>query len=188
MIDVQFAPVRSQRRHRNEYVMGGVPVHVPVDACNTDPFVALPVIVGHDVLTGADAATIAVGSDVAVPVPPPFDAKTRTSRVEPTSLDVTVYVLAVASGIDAHAVPSGAHRSHWNAYVIGAVPTQLPVYAVNVLPSWGVTSLTVGRTAFDGATRATTVVAADVADVEPPSFVAVTARRNVEPASARSTV
>src|SRR5690242_17035068 len=84
--------------------------------------------------------------------------------------------------------PAASQRSHANAYVIGAVPVQLPVYPTTVSRSCGVVSLSVGSATLAGATAPTMPVGADVADDVPPAFDAVTASRNGEPASARPTV
>ena len=73
--------------------------------------------------------------------------------------------------------------------MIGVVPDQLPGEAESVCPSCAVPEI-VGGEVFTGADGgpATTPVAADTLVAEPPLFVAVTATRNVAPASAAATV
>ncbi len=50
----QMAPVESQRRHWNEYVIGVVPLQPPDDAVNPAPTTAVPLIDGAEVFAGAD--------------------------------------------------------------------------------------------------------------------------------------
>jgi hypothetical protein len=60
----------------------------PGDAVSVCPWVAVPLIVGNDVLAGADtgaAATVAVVAEVAEAEPPESVAVTTTSIVLPTS-------------------------------------------------------------------------------------------------------
>src|SRR5262249_61598079 len=72
---------------------------------------------------------------------------------------------------------------------MGVVPDHEPGDAVSVSPSCADPAI-VGGDVFAGAVAGagTTPVAADVAVVEPPEFVAVTATRRVDPWSAATTL
>jgi hypothetical protein len=62
--------------------------------------------------------------------------------------------------------------------------SQVPGFAFNVWPCWNAPE-TVGRERLKGALAwVTTAVAEDIAEVEPPLFVAVTRSRISDPASA----
>jgi hypothetical protein len=79
-----------------------------------------------------------------------------------------------------HPEPVESQRCHWKANAIGVVPVQSPLDAVSVKPTVAVPA-TVGRLAFTGGAPAdevdTTAVGADVADLDPEVFVAVTRAR-----------
>jgi hypothetical protein len=81
-------------------------------------------IVAPDVTTG-DA------EEVAADVPYVFVAVTRTRRVAPASIDVSVNVVPVAPAMSPQLLPAESQRRHWYEYAIGVVPLQLPAVAVN---------------------------------------------------------
>src|SRR6266487_5860025 len=83
--------------------------------------------------------------------------------------------------------PVLSHRCHWYAYVIGAVPDQVPGAAVSICPSRAVPEI-VGGATFSGGFPTTMPVAADDACAEPPAFDAVTVTRSVDPTSGDETV
>jgi hypothetical protein len=172
------------------YPIGVVPVQVPVDAVRTEPTSVVPLMEGGVVFRGgcAVAPTTAVGSEAAVLEPPSLEAVTRKRSVKPTSAAPSKYVCAVAPLTDEQLEPALSQRCHWYAYEIGAVPVHDPLAPFKVDP-WLALPLTVGRLAFEGAVAAlaaaaTTAVCADVADLEPNEFVAVTTTRIVPPTSA----
>jgi hypothetical protein len=51
----QLPPFSSHRSHWYRYVIGSVPVHVPLFAVSVEPTFAVPEMVGGDVLCGAAA-------------------------------------------------------------------------------------------------------------------------------------
>jgi hypothetical protein len=158
-----------------------------VEAVSVWPTTALPLIAGSAVFTGAvatgAAATRAVWPDTAVAEPPAFVAVTATRSVNPASPLATAYDAAVAPLMAAHDAPELSQRRHWYAYEL-TPPLQLPVLALSVWPTTAL-PLIVGSAVFAGEVPvATTPVWADVADVEPATFVAVTTTRIVAPASA----
>ncbi len=112
---------------------------------------------------------------------------TRTRMVEPTSSGVSAYVVVVSPGMSAHAAPVASQRRHCRSNAIVGVPVQVPVAAVSTWPSRAVPEID-GSTVFTGGAGATTAEAAEVADVEPAPFVAVTTTRSVPPTSARTGV
>src|SRR5579871_3372633 len=61
---------------------------------------------------GAEVTT-AVGLELAEAEPAPFDAVTTTSTVEPTSLETSVYVDAVAPAIGVQVVAVELQSCHW---------------------------------------------------------------------------
>src|SRR5918994_5266436 len=80
LMSEQLPPVRSQRRHWYENVIGCCPVQAPVFAVRVWPTCGVPLMVGGAVSRGraGAACTIAVAFDVAVADPSEFDAVTRT--------------------------------------------------------------------------------------------------------------
>ena len=88
----QFAPDASQRSHWYAYEIGVVPFHVPFWAVSAAPTAAelAPVTVGGTTFAGATACTTPVGFDAAEAVPAELVAVTRTTIVEPTSVDAIV--------------------------------------------------------------------------------------------------
>ena len=82
-----------------------------------------------------------------------------------------------------HAPPVLLQSSHWYAYEVG-LPFQDPFEVESVCP-WTVDPDTAGAVVFDGAVAAAVVtdVAAELAEVDPPPLVAVTAERIVSPTS-----
>jgi hypothetical protein len=92
---------------------------------------------------GVDAATAALGDDVAVAEPAEFEAVTLTARVEPVSeAPKTPYSSAVAPGIGAQFSPWESQRSHWYAKEAGC-PDHVPVEAPTTDPKTG-TPVTTG--------------------------------------------
>jgi hypothetical protein len=98
------------------------------------------------------------------------------------------YVLPVAPAMSAQLAPAALHRDHWYVSVIGVAPVHVPSLAVRTPPCVSV-PLTVGGVAFEGgeADAVTVTVWVEVADDDPPPFVAVTTARNVEPTSLATT-
>jgi hypothetical protein len=81
-------------------------------------------------------------------------------------------------------LPSASQRCHRYVWAIGWVPVQVPGVAVSVSPCFGVPEM-VGSVTGEGVAALTVPpVSADVATVEPPALVAVTARRTRLPTSA----
>jgi hypothetical protein len=78
-------PAESQRSHRRDSSIVGVPLQPPVVELSVCPSRAVPETVGAVVLAGGSGATATVGSLVAVLVPPPFVPRTSTRIVLPTS-------------------------------------------------------------------------------------------------------
>ena len=72
----QFSPFVSQRRHWYVYVIGSVPVQVPVVAERTLPTRASPVTLGSVELRGGFATTTSAASAVTVLTPAVFVART----------------------------------------------------------------------------------------------------------------
>ena len=68
----------------------------------------------------------------------------------PTSTFLRTYVRSVAPPIWEQLPPFSSQRRHEYEYVIGAVPVQVPLLVVSVLPSSGVPE-TAGGDWFDGA-------------------------------------
>ena len=65
---------------------------------------------GAAIPDGGGGVTVAVGTEVAIAVPPVLAAVTWTSSWAVTSAAATTYVLAVAPVIAAQVM---VHRSHW---------------------------------------------------------------------------
>jgi hypothetical protein len=103
------------------------------------------VTVGAAVFAGGAAVT-ATWAELAAAEPLPFVAVTVTRTLVPMSAGPSVYVVAVAPVIGAHA---GVQRSHCEAYAIGCVPVHVPSPAVSFEPSRGV-PVTVGTEVFAG--------------------------------------
>jgi hypothetical protein len=117
-----------------------------------------------------------------------FVAETATRKVEPTSAEVTTYVVAVAPAMSAQFAPEASQRRHWNEYVIGSEPVQVPCEAVSVCPVAAVPEIVGGLVLAGGVgAEVTTAVAADVPLALPPGLPAVTTTRRVEPESAGCT-
>jgi hypothetical protein len=70
-MDVQFAPLRSQRRHWYANVMGGEPSHAPTPPVSVWPSTTTPEIVGGAVFVGghSDFAELDLQGGFAVPEP-----------------------------------------------------------------------------------------------------------------------
>jgi hypothetical protein len=83
-------------------------------------------------------------SQAAVDDPAELVAVTATRSVEPTSALAATYVCAVAPGRSLQLPPLAPQRRHWNAYVMGCVPLQLPVVALSDRPACGVPELSGG--------------------------------------------
>ena len=117
-MSLQLAPLESQRRHWYAKVIGWVPLHAPGLAVSVCPTVAVPEIVGGDVLPGGDDAgcTTGVAADVAVAAPAELVAVTATRKVSPTSSLVAAYVELVelmGAGGTAQLAPLASQRCHW---------------------------------------------------------------------------
>ena len=78
--------------HRSHWYLKevGSLFHVPVEPVSLSPTLAVPVIVGSTVFTGAAEATRAVDVDVALVEPVLLVAVTTTRMVCPTSAEATV--------------------------------------------------------------------------------------------------
>jgi hypothetical protein len=184
-IGVQAPPPMSQRIHWRAYVIGTVPVHVPVVAeVSVCPERACPVTVGRTEFSGAAESTTAVCADVATPRPSGLCPVTSTRIVEPTSALVRVCVAAPAS--DVHAAPPASQRRQSRVKVIGVVPVQVPSVALRTWPSRTVPEMTGSpvRSLTGGDSGAMTAVAGEVELADPSTFVAVTVTRIVVPTSA----
>jgi hypothetical protein len=86
--------------------------------------------------------------------------------------------------MSAQDAPAVSQRCHWKEYVNGGVPDHVPGEAVRTAPSWGVPEI-MGGEVLEGGTGAvaTTEVAEDAADAEPPVLDALTTTFNVAPTS-----
>lgn len=117
-------------------MIGWAPVQLPFVVESLAPTTAEPVIAGSPVLTGPVwSTTMLVASEKgAAAVPSEFEAVTCTRRRDPTSAATSVYVAPVAPAIASHPEPELLQRCHWNAKLIGGVPSQLPVPATSVWP------------------------------------------------------
>jgi hypothetical protein len=93
------------------YVIGAVPVHVPVDADSVWLCAVEPVIAGRVAFTGGPAVTTAEAAEVAGALPTEFDAVTTTRSVEPTSAATTRYEAVVVARF-VHEAPAELHRCH----------------------------------------------------------------------------
>src|SRR4051812_10537855 len=137
------------------------------------------------IATGAPtpAATTSVAVEVADADPAVFVALTTTRIVCPTSLARRRYVGSSAPSISMQAAPDALQSSHWYVNDVG-LPDQVPVAAESVWPCLGVPVI-FGSVRFAGGTppAVTTAVSAEVADVEPAVFAAVTTTRIVWPTS-----
>jgi hypothetical protein len=178
----QFAPALSQRRHWRANVMVAVPAQLPVVEVRTCPSRAVPETVGAAVLTGGPVVTAAVAALVAVPDPAELVAVSATRIAFVTSADTSRYVAAVAPVMATQEAPLELQRCHCRANVIVGVPVHVPVVEDSSCPSFAVPEIT-GRPVFAGGAAATTAVAALVAGVDPPEFVAVTTTRIFDPTS-----
>jgi hypothetical protein len=79
--------------------------HEPGFAVSTLPCWAVPEMLGAAVLAGAGGTTTAVGAEREVADPLAFEAVTATTRLEPTSVALSVYVLAVPRGVPLQDAP-----------------------------------------------------------------------------------
>ena len=84
---------------------------MPFVEVRTEPALAVPLIFGRTVLTGAPA-TIALPAEVAVALPAEFEAVTATFISMPTSAFPSVYVVAVEPLMAAQLAPVWLQRSH----------------------------------------------------------------------------
>src|SRR5437588_2788735 len=124
-MSAQPPPVPVQRCHWYVYVIGCVPVQLPLLTVSVLSSLGVPAIVGGAVFFGACpvACTTSVGRDVASPEPELFVAVTWTRSRWPTSVVVTVYCRELAPLICWQLPASLSQRSHRNAYEVG-----LPVH------------------------------------------------------------
>jgi hypothetical protein len=143
-----------------------------------EPAVVEPLTVGSAVLPGAVGAAVTVTApDVAFVEPPAVDAVTTQRTCTPTAWLITYVELVAPPIVEPFAV-------HAYAYPVGT-GVQLPVVHESVEPTV-VVPLTAGSAVFVGAATVT-VVAAEVAPVEPPAFVAVTTQRSCTPTASTIT-
>ena len=144
-------------------------------------------VVPNAPLLGAGAVTTAVGWDVAWAVPLELLPVTTIRMLLPTSALATTYEVFVAPAIFEQ-TPLWQDR-HCQERLGGGLPDHVPDVAVSVRPTSGMPSMA-GGTVLEGGTEAlvTVPVDDDVATDEPPSFVAVTATRIVNPASPETSV
>ena len=122
LMSVQPAPDEPQSFHWYAYEVGA-PVHEPFDAFRAFPTCGVPETDGKVVLPGgvtgggggaAGAETTAVCAEVAVAVVTPLaEPVTAKRRVEPTSPEVSAYVVPVAPDTGAQLEPLELHRDHW---------------------------------------------------------------------------
>jgi hypothetical protein len=112
----QLPPLVSQRNHRYSARIGSALFHVPVLELNVCPSCAVPEMIGGDTSDGATAdvgcVTTLVCADVADLDCLLLDAVTLTRIVDPTSLEVSRYVWAVAPATDTQLLPAESHRCH----------------------------------------------------------------------------
>jgi hypothetical protein len=139
-------------------VIGCVPDQDPLETVSVLPTASEPATVGGAVFAGA-LVTTAVGADDSDALPALFVAVTTTRIVWPASAAPTAYVCAFAPEIGEHAPPVESQRRHANAYVIGAVPLQLPADALSVCPIAAVPEIAGGEL-LTGAAAATARTAA----------------------------
>jgi hypothetical protein len=159
----------------------GLPDQPPLLVDSVWPCTACPVTTGTDVLDGADTPTTEVAAEDDADEPPSFVAVTTERIVLPTSLPVSVYELPEAPEIPTQPPPELPQSSHPYAKPDG-LPDHPPLLVESVRPSCAV-PLIAGAVVFDGPDILTGEVAAELADDEPPAFVAVTAERIVLPTS-----
>ena len=113
LMSEQFAPLVAHRRQRYAYVIGVVPLHVPVEAFSVQPTAAEPVITGAAVFAGGVApVTTAVAADGFDAEPEELCAVTTTTIVWPTSSMTSVYVSDVAPEMFVQFAPELLQRCH----------------------------------------------------------------------------
>jgi hypothetical protein len=100
---------------------------------------------------GADPETTAVGAEVAVAVPPLFEAATRIRSVRLASPVVAVYVRPTAPPIPVQPAPAESQRCHWKSNCT-PLPLHSPVLAVSVAPT-SAAPVTTGADTLTGGTR-----------------------------------
>src|SRR5919197_463836 len=135
------APRPSHRNQRYSYVIGAVPVHVPLDVRSVWPTRGVPVIWGSPLFRGAVVtvfgATIAVGRDADHVMPAAFRSITRTRSRLPSSLLVREDVLVPMSLTSMHLLPNFPQLRQSKTIVTGSPPAISPAFAVNVPPTTG---------------------------------------------------
>ena len=89
-MSTQLAPPALQRRHWYVYVIGSVPVQVPVSTLSVSPSCALPLTTGAATECGGSAVTTAPpeGTEVACALPAVLVAWTETRTWWPMSAPV----------------------------------------------------------------------------------------------------
>ncbi len=139
------------------YVIGFVPLHVPLLVLSVQPTAVEPVIAGAVELAGGVApATTAVVAEFAGALPDELCAVTVTRSLCPASAMTSVYVCEVAPEMFAQFAPALSQRCHTYVKVIGVVPLQLPLDAASVFPCAAVPEM-VGTLVFDGGVPAAVV-------------------------------
>jgi hypothetical protein len=190
-IATQSAPLPLQSLHLYAKPVGLFD-HEPSLADNVSPTTVVPEITGTAVFTGAAGGgvpTTLVATDDADPDPPALLAVTVTTNVCDSSAATTLYVPAVAPAIATHDPPLALQSLHAYAKPVGPFDHE-PSLADNVSPTATVPEIT-GRpesTGAAGGPLATTPVATDDADPDPPALLAVTVTTNVCDSSAATTV
>ena len=134
-------------------------------------------------LDGADTPTTEVAAEDADDEPPAFVAVTTDRIVLPTSLLVSVYELPVAPEIPDTTPTRRYCNPPTDTHNAVGLPDHPPLLVDSVRPSCTVPP-TRRHAVFDGATYLTVEVAAELADADPPAFVAVTTARIVPPLTA----
>jgi hypothetical protein len=110
-------PFDAQRCHWYAYVIGVVPVQVPLSTDTVCPACAVPCGFGCFVALGAfpAAAIVPVGLDAADARPAELEAVTTTRIVFPTSELPRVYVVPVAPEMSPQLLPELLQRCQTNA-------------------------------------------------------------------------
>src|SRR5262245_54775562 len=113
LIDLQWAPLRSQRYHWKAYAIAPEPVHVPVYPVRRAPCFAVPITVGGSTSVGPAGAIGRVARLNASWADAPTVAWTTARTAKPMSSGIGMYEADVAPGIGAHRRPFGLQRCHW---------------------------------------------------------------------------
>ena len=90
-----------------------MPVHVPTVEVSVCPSRSVPETTGRTVFTGGSGATVVVGPESALALPPAFVAVTRTRIVPSTSAGVRSSVAPVSPAMSLQFTPAASQRSHW---------------------------------------------------------------------------